>query len=173
MNIKNVSYKTIYCEKLENIPDYTRCTGIPDVVKQELANLGIITIHDYIMKVGTNTVKVPGLSKARYTRILRIITNYLMIVYGDGIDTCLYSSTWNDWCNQYQIYHLSVGHVSYSRAMELLNAMIDHLSVAERNDEVIKKLLHIGFTEDELINEFNFCEDDVKEVATEMEEDEE
>jgi hypothetical protein len=59
------------------------------------------------------------------------------------------------------------------RCKELLNAMIDHLSVAERNDEVIKKLLNIGFTEGELINEFNFCEDDVKEVITEMEEDEE
>lgn len=59
------------------------------------------------------------------------------------------------------------------RYKELLNAMIDHLSVAERNKDVIQKLLHIGFTEDELINEFNFYEDDVKEVIEEMKENEE
>ena len=58
------------------------------------------------------------------------------------------------------------------RAKELLDAMIDHLSVAERNDSIIKILLNIGFTEDELINEFNFCEDEVKEVIKEMEKDE-
>lgn len=59
------------------------------------------------------------------------------------------------------------------RYKELLNVMIDHLSVAERNDEVIKKLLNIGFTEEELINEFNFCEDDVNDVAEELSKDEE
>lgn len=87
-------------------------------------------------------------------------------VVADQPNECDSFITKEDWNKQYHPMKLS-------RAKELLNAMIDHLSVAERNDEVIKKLLHIGFTEDELINEFNFCEDDVKEVATEMEEDEE
>ena len=63
--------------------------------------------------------------------------------------------------------------MSLDRAMELINAMIDNLSVAERNNDIIQKLLNIGFTEEELINEFNFCEDDVKEVIKDMEEDEE
>jgi hypothetical protein len=50
------------------------------------------------------------------------------------------------------------------RYKELLNEMIDHLSVAEQNNSIIKTLLNIGFTEKELINEFNFCEDEVKAI---------
>lgn len=54
------------------------------------------------------------------------------------------------------------------RAMELLNALIANLSVAERNNDVIKHLLTIGFTEDELAVDFNFCRDDVKDVIATM-----
>ena len=79
-------------------------------------------------------------------------------VVADQPKECNSFITKEDWNKQYRPMKLN-------RAKELLNVMIDHLSVAERNDEVIKKLLHIGFTEDELINEFNFCEDDVKEVC--------
>lgn len=63
--------------------------------------------------------------------------------------------------------------MTQERCMKLLNAMIDNLSVAERNNDVIQKLLNIGFTEEELINEFNFCEDDVKEILKEIKEDNE
>lgn len=59
------------------------------------------------------------------------------------------------------------------RAMELLNAVINHLSVAERNNTVIEKLLNIGFTDEELINEFNFCREDVNDVLKEMEKEDE
>ena len=169
MGIKSVSPKTPYIDKLENIPGYTQCTKIPDVVKEELKNLNVITIHDFIMQVGTNKIKVPGLSKARYTNIIRVIVEFLIIVYGDGIiDRCIYNSEWSDWLNNYEIYHSIKYHMPIDRAIELLNIMIDHLSVAERNDNVIKKLLNIGFTEEELINEFNFCEDEVRDVLEEL-----
>ena len=59
------------------------------------------------------------------------------------------------------------------RAKELLKAMIDDLHIAERNDTVIEKLLNIGFTKEELINEFDYCEDDVEDVLLEMIETEE
>jgi len=52
------------------------------------------------------------------------------------------------------------------RCMELLNAMIDNLSVAEKYSEIIKHLLHIGFTKEELINYFNFTESDIEEALT-------
>lgn len=59
-----------------------------------------------------------------------------------------------------------VAPMKQERCMELLNLMINNLSVAERNNDVIKKLLDIGFTEDELVIHFNFCKSDVEEVAT-------
>ena len=55
------------------------------------------------------------------------------------------------------------------RAIELLNAVIDNLSVAERNDSVIEKLLHIGFTGDELVEDFGYSLTDVIEVEEELE----
>ena len=58
------------------------------------------------------------------------------------------------------------------RAMELLNAVIDDLSVAERNDVVIEKLMNIGFTGDELVEDFGYSLTDVREVEEEMESEE-
>lgn len=43
----------------------------------------------------------------------------------------------------------------------LLGATIDHIMLGENIVEGIKVLLGIGFTEDELINEFHFSVDDV------------
>ena len=54
------------------------------------------------------------------------------------------------------------------RAKELINAIIDNLSVAESNQTVIKYLLYIGFTKDELIHEFNYCESDVIDAEEDM-----
>lgn len=88
--------------------------------------------------------------------------------YGNDVSTsdtqprnCDKFVTKEDW---EKIYHP----MARERAMNLLNAMIDHLSVAERNNDVIEKLLNIGFTDEELIHEFNFCEDDVKDVVEEL-----
>lgn len=70
--------------------------------------------------------------------------------------------TKEDWNKQY------VTPLSQERCMELLNALINHLSVAERNNEVIKCLLNVGFETEELITHFNFIEEDVKDAAEDM-----
>ena len=59
------------------------------------------------------------------------------------------------------------------RAMELLNAVIDNMSVAERNADVIRKLLCIGFTGHELVEDFNYGLLDVREIEAEFDDDEE
>lgn len=56
------------------------------------------------------------------------------------------------------------------RAMELLNEVIDHISAAESCEETIKQLLQIGFTEEELVNVFNFSESDVENALEDMDE---
>lgn len=84
-------------------------------------------------------------------------------VVADQPKECNSFITKEDWNKRYQPMKLD-------RAMELLRAMIDNLSVAERNKTVIQKLLYIGFTQDELINEFNFGSDDVKDAAEDMDE---
>lgn len=60
--------------------------------------------------------------------------------------------------------------MSQERCMELINAIINNLSVAERNNQVIKYLLYVGFTKDELINHFNFAESDVLDAEEGMDE---
>ena len=56
------------------------------------------------------------------------------------------------------------------RCMELINAIINNLSVAERNEQVIKYLLYVGFTKEELVNHFNFTESDVLDAMEGMDE---
>ena len=58
------------------------------------------------------------------------------------------------------------------RAMELLNAVIDYISIAERNDDVIRTLFNIGFTGCELVEDFGYCLIDVREIEAEMESEE-
>ena len=58
--------------------------------------------------------------------------------------------------------------MSKERAMELLNAIIDNLSVAENNITVIKHLLYIGFTQTELIDDFGFLIGDVADAMESM-----
>lgn len=59
--------------------------------------------------------------------------------------------------------------MTITRAKELLNAVIDHMLVAEKNRDVIEELLSIGFTENELITDFGFCDSDVVDVLEESE----
>ena len=54
------------------------------------------------------------------------------------------------------------------RYKELLDAIIDNLHVGEKNETVIKYLLHIGFTEEELIEHFHYPEEEVKDASEEM-----
>lgn len=67
-----------------------------------------------------------------------------------------------DWNKQY------VAPITRERCMELLNAFINNLSVAESNTTVLKHLLYIGFTKDELVNHFNFTEADVQDAMEGM-----
>lgn len=55
------------------------------------------------------------------------------------------------------------------RAMELLDEVINYFSIAERNSDVIKTLLYIGFTGDELVEDFGYSLTDVREVEEELE----
>lgn len=48
------------------------------------------------------------------------------------------------------------------RAIELLKLVINDLSKTSQVVDVIKHLLQLGFTSDELILDFNFSEDDVE-----------
>ena len=51
---------------------------------------------------------------------------------------------------------------------ELLNSIIDHVSNCESNSTTIKTLLYWGFTVEDLIQDFNFSESDVKDCEEEM-----
>lgn len=60
--------------------------------------------------------------------------------------------------------------MTYDRAMCLLNEIIEHLCDVKRVREAIEELFRIGFTDDELIEVFNFDKDDVEKVVSEIEE---
>lgn len=89
--------------------------------------------------------------------------------YGEDVSVvteqpeCSYYISKAEWNETY------VAPMKQERCMELLNAMINNLSVAEKNSEVIKQLLHIGFTSEELIKHFSFTNDDVEDIVKEME----
>ena len=51
------------------------------------------------------------------------------------------------------------------RAKELVNILIEYMLVGEKISNVIEKLLELGFTAEELINDFSFSEEDVNLVA--------
>lgn len=62
--------------------------------------------------------------------------------------------------------------MTLERAMELINGLIDREIELREVKETIYNLLVIGFTADELIEDFNFSLTDVREVEEEMKEDE-
>lgn len=47
------------------------------------------------------------------------------------------------------------------RCMELLNACIDHIAVAENTRTQLNILFNIGFTADELVNYFSYNQSDI------------
>lgn len=51
---------------------------------------------------------------------------------------------------------------------ELLNSIIDHVSNCENNSTTIKTLLYWGFTVEDLVQNFNFSESDVKDCEEDM-----
>ena len=58
------------------------------------------------------------------------------------------------------------------RAMELLNQIIDYTSIARDTEETISELLHMGFSAEELCNEFAFGQEDIDYVLNDIEIDE-
>jgi hypothetical protein len=54
--------------------------------------------------------------------------------------------------------------MSIERAIELLNNVVNWIAISENISTQIKTLLEIGFTSDELINQFNYDENDVLEA---------
>lgn len=56
------------------------------------------------------------------------------------------------------------------RAMELLDMVIDYVSITENISTTIQELLHIGFTEEELVNEFHFSQADIDNLGSEEDE---
>ena len=60
--------------------------------------------------------------------------------------------------------------MNQTRSMELLNQVIDHVSAAQNTQKAIHELLLIGFTPEELIHDFNFDSQDVKDVITKQNE---
>lgn len=59
--------------------------------------------------------------------------------------------------------------LSNERCMELLGSVINHVSSANNTERTVKELIFMGFTEDELINIFDFGEDDVCGACKELE----
>lgn len=59
------------------------------------------------------------------------------------------------------------------RMKELLNHIIDHESAGRNCKETIQHLLWLGFTSDELHNEFSFSLSDIEDAEADMKEYEE
>ena len=51
--------------------------------------------------------------------------------------------------------------------MELLNSIVNHVSCANNTNDTLHKLLLMGFLAEELISEFHFDEDEVKQAEME------
>ena len=54
--------------------------------------------------------------------------------------------------------------------MALLHEIVEHSSVARKTNETIEELLRLGFTDDELVKDFNFSQSDVDDVVRKIEE---
>lgn len=60
--------------------------------------------------------------------------------------------------------------ISYERAIELLNKVIDYISIAENTNTTLKELIKIGFEDKELHNVFHFNTNDIKWANEELNE---
>lgn len=63
--------------------------------------------------------------------------------------------------------------MTYKRSMELLSEIVDYVSIANDTAETIEELLNMGFTSEELINDFSFSKEDVDDVLDDKEYEEE
>lgn len=60
--------------------------------------------------------------------------------------------------------------MTYERSMELLSEVVDYVSIANDTAETIEELLKMGFTSEEIINDFSFSKEDVDDVLNDKEE---
>ena len=63
--------------------------------------------------------------------------------------------------------------MTYDRQKEMLNRMIDHEAVGRNCKETIQHLLWLGFTDEELFNDFSFNLHDIADAEEDMDEYEE
>lgn len=62
----------------------------------------------------------------------------------------------------------AVNKMSHKRAMELLNSIVDYEHIARNTKDSIQHLLRMGFTEDELVNDFSHSREDVTDAAKDI-----
>ena len=77
-----------------------------------------------------------------------------------------------DWLSNeygYCVFGYDLCQVPYTRAIELINSFIDHISVAENISTVIEELSNRGFTKNELLF-FNFSQADIDEYYNDSDE---
>ena len=60
--------------------------------------------------------------------------------------------------------------MTHERSMALLSEIIDHTSIANDTSDTIEELLKMGFTAEELVNDFSFSKEDVADVLNNEEE---
>lgn len=60
--------------------------------------------------------------------------------------------------------------MTYDRAMCILSEIVEHTCVAKKTSEAIEHLFRLGFTDDELMDVFNFGRNDVIDVVNKIEE---
>ena len=60
--------------------------------------------------------------------------------------------------------------IGYNRAMTLLREIVEHSCTARKTHEAIEELFRLGFTDDELVNDFHFSQADVDDVVRKIEE---
>lgn len=56
--------------------------------------------------------------------------------------------------------------MTQERCMELLDAIVNHVSAANDTEDTLHELFLMGFEPDELANHFGFGEDEVKDAYT-------
>ena len=83
-------------------------------------------------------------------------------VVADQPKECNSFITKEDWNKQY------VEPIKQERCMELLKSIIDNISTGEDDMTVIKYLLYVGFTNEELTKHFGYNEDTVVKASQEM-----
>lgn len=59
------------------------------------------------------------------------------------------------------------------RCMELLGTVINHVSCANNTNKTLKELFYMGFDPKELVEEFNFGQDDVDDAWRKWNDDDE